>query len=89
MLKVDEKRKQRLKDKVKEITWRNKAVAKPLTFTFVKPNQTVGGWMRNKVRVAVLKQWKHPRMIYQNLIALNKRIGWNWSILCNTTWVDS
>ena len=93
-LRVDEKRKQRLKDKVKEITKRNKAVARPLAFTFIKLNQTArgwinyfsiacmktfmgefGGWMRHKARVAILKQWKKPRTIYRNLMALNKRFG--------------
>ena len=33
-----------------------------------------GEWMRHKVRVVIVKQWKHPRTIYKNLQILN-RIG--------------
>ena len=29
-------------------------------------------WMRHKVRVVILKQWKNPRTIYRNLMKLNK-----------------
>lgn len=29
-------------------------------------------WMRHKVRVVILKQWKKPRTIYRNLMKLNK-----------------
>jgi len=30
-----------------------------------------GEWMRHKVRVVILKQWKRPRTIYRNLMKLN------------------
>lgn len=30
-----------------------------------------GQWMRHKVRVVILKQWKKPRTIYKNLMKLN------------------
>ena len=33
-----------------------------------------GAWMRHKVRVVILKQWKKPKTIYKNLQKLN-RIG--------------
>lgn len=33
---------------------------------------TLGPWMRHKVRVVILKQWKKPRTIYRNLMRLNK-----------------
>lgn len=31
-----------------------------------------GPWMRHKVRVVILKQWKRPQTIYDNLMRLNK-----------------
>lgn len=31
-----------------------------------------GQWMRHKVRVVILKQWKRPRRIYRNLQKLNR-----------------
>jgi hypothetical protein len=31
-----------------------------------------GKWMRHKVRVVILKQWKKPRTIYRNLQKLNR-----------------
>ena len=31
-----------------------------------------GRWLRHKVRVVILKQWKRPRRIYQNLQKLNR-----------------
>ena len=31
-----------------------------------------GSWMRHKVRVIIVKQWKKPRTIYRNLQKLNK-----------------
>lgn len=34
-----------------------------------------GPWMRHKVRVVILKQWKRPRTIYANLMKLNKAFG--------------
>ena len=36
-----------------------------------------GPWMRHKVRVVILKQWKTPRTIYANLMKLNKKFGCN------------
>ena len=30
-----------------------------------------GPWMRHKVRVVILKQWKRPQTIYDNLMRLN------------------
>ena len=36
-----------------------------------------GPWMRHKVRVVILKQWKKPRTIYANLMKLNKKINCN------------
>lgn len=27
----------------------------------------LGGWLRHKVRVVIIKQWKRPRTIYKNL----------------------
>ena len=81
----------RLYDKVKEITLRKKAVAKPLVATFIKLNQTIKGWinyfrigsmklkmdvfgqwLRHKVRVIIIKQWKNPSTIYKNLSILNR-----------------
>lgn len=34
-----------------------------------------GQWLRHKVRVVILKQWKKPRRIYLNLQKLNQIIG--------------
>ena len=34
-----------------------------------------GPWMRHKVRVVILKQWKKPKTIYKNLMKLNKTFG--------------
>ena len=34
--------------------------------------ENYGSWMRHKVRVVIVKQWKRPRMIYKNLQTLNK-----------------
>ena len=31
-----------------------------------------GEWMRHKVRVVIIKQWKRPRTIYKNLTKLNR-----------------
>lgn len=38
-----------------------------------------GPWMRHKVRVVILKQWKKPRTIYANLMKLNKAFKCNMS----------
>lgn len=34
--------------------------------------QDYGAWMRHKVRVVILKQWKKPKTIYKNLQKLNR-----------------
>lgn len=34
-----------------------------------------GQWLRHKVRVVILKQWKLPRRIYKNLQQLNRIVG--------------
>ena len=41
-----------------------------------------GPWMRHKVRVVILKQWKKPKTIYKNLMKLNRAFG------CNMTHED-
>ena len=37
-----------------------------------------GQWLRHKVRVIIIKQWKLPRRIYINLQRLNKRYRCNF-----------
>lgn len=32
-----------------------------------------GGWLRHKIRVIVIKQWKKPKAIYRNLCYLNRK----------------
>ena len=32
-----------------------------------------GQWMRHKVRVVILNQWRKPKTIYKNLMKLNKK----------------
>ena len=39
-------------------------------------------WLRHKVRVVILKQWKNPMTIYKNLMKLNKAFD------CNMTHED-
>ena len=34
-----------------------------------------GQWLRHKVRVVILKQWKKPRTIYKNLIKMNRIVN--------------
>ncbi|WP_255465900.1 group II intron maturase-specific domain-containing protein [Catenibacterium faecis] len=34
-----------------------------------------GQWLRHKIRVIILKQWKKPRRIYINLQKLNKKLS--------------
>lgn len=34
-----------------------------------------GAWLRHKIRVIVLKQWKTPKTIYRNLCYLNRKYG--------------
>ena len=36
---------------------------------------TFGQWLRHKIRVIILKQWKKPKRIYINLQKLNKKLG--------------
>ena len=38
-----------------------------------------GPWLRHKVRVVILKQWKKPRTIYANLMKLNRAFDCNMS----------
>lgn len=38
-----------------------------------------GQWLRHKVRVIIIKQWKQPRTIYRNLQLLNKAMKANFS----------
>ena len=38
-----------------------------------------GEWLRHKVRVAILKQWKRPRRIFLNLQKLNRIVGCNFT----------
>ena len=33
---------------------------------------TFGPWLRHKVRVIIVKQWKKPKTIYENLMKINK-----------------
>ena len=35
---------------------------------------TFGQWLRHKIRVIILKQWKIPKRIYINLQKLNKKL---------------
>ena len=34
-----------------------------------------GQWLRHKVRVVILKQWKKPKTIFRNLMKLNRIVG--------------
>ena len=38
-----------------------------------------GQWLRHKIRVIILKQWKKPKTIYKNLMKLNKMFQCNMS----------
>lgn len=81
----------RLYTKVKEITCRKRATAKPTAYIFIKLDQTVKGWinyfrigrmkqkmevfgqwLRHKVRVVIVKQWKNCKTIRTNLLKLNR-----------------
>lgn len=76
----------RLYDKIRKITCRKKAFARPLSETVRMINQVVRGWinyykigsmktsmirfgmwLRHKVRVILLKQWKRPAKIFKSL----------------------
>ncbi|MDD3206752.1 MAG: hypothetical protein PHS74_13685 [Lachnospiraceae bacterium] len=35
--------------------------------------QEFGAWLRHKIRVIVIKQWKTPKTIYRNLCYLNQK----------------
>lgn len=35
----------------------------------------LGEWLRHKIRVIVMKQWKTPKTIYRNLCYLNRKHG--------------
>ena len=37
--------------------------------------EELGAWLRHKIRVIVLKQWKTPKTIYRNLCYLNRKYG--------------
>lgn len=43
---------------------------------------TFGQWLRHKVRVIILKQWKKPKTVYRNLMLLNRNFK------CNMTHED-
>ena len=89
---------QRLYDKLKIVLKRGKAIAKPLSETFIKVNQIVKGWinyfrigkmkikiarfgewLRHKIRVIIVKQWKKPLRIYKNLEKIRNRYKMNFS----------
>lgn len=91
-------RKQRIKDKIKQVLLRRKAIARPLSKTFTKVNQVIigwinyyrignmkrflnefGGWVRHKIRVVIIKQWKKPKTIYKNLKKLNEITNSNYT----------
>lgn len=38
-----------------------------------------GQWLRHKVRVVILKQWKRPETVYRNLQKLNRIVGCNFT----------
>ena len=38
-----------------------------------------GEWLRHKIRVIIIKQWKIPRRIYANLERLNKMLKYNFT----------
>lgn len=38
-----------------------------------------GQWLRNKVRVIIIKQWRGPRTIYKNLQKINKSYKCNFN----------
>ena len=99
MPKPADDRKQRLKDKIKEVLCRRKAAARSLIGTFIKVNQIIRGWinyfhigsmktwlrddfgpwLRHKIRVVIMKQWKRPKTIFRNLSTLNRMFGCGFS----------
>ena len=38
-----------------------------------------GQWLRHKIRVIIIKQWKKPKKIYKSLQLLNKKLPYNFS----------
>ena len=40
-------------------------------------------WLRHKVRVIIIKQWKRPKTIYKNLMKLNKIFKGGFSVVVN------
>ena len=38
-------------------------------------------WVRHKVHVVIIKQWKQPKRIYTNLMQINKALRCNFSML--------
>ena len=38
-----------------------------------------GQWLRHKIRVIIIKQWKKPRKIYKNLQLLNRKLPYKFS----------
>ncbi len=38
-----------------------------------------GQWLRHKVRVVILKQWKRPKTIYRNLQKMDRIVGCNFT----------
>lgn len=90
-------RKQRLRNKLREVTCRRKAAAMPLTVTVTKVNQIlrgwinyygigsmkvfmeeIGGWIRHRIRVIMVKQWKEPKTIAKGLKWYCKMFGLNF-----------
>ena len=88
--KPSDDRKAKLYAKIKEVTVRKVAIARPLSYTITKVNQIIQGWinyfrigsmrtfmyefgrwLRHKIRVIIIKQWKKPPTIYKNLTKLN------------------
>lgn len=41
--------------------------------------EELGEWLRHKIRVIIMKQWKRPKSIYRNLSYLNRK----YKIGCN------
>ena len=74
-------KKKKLKEKLSEYLRRGKAVARPLAVTIKRVNEItrgkfmkeLGEWLRHKIRVIVMKQWKIPKTIYRKLSYLNSK----------------
>ena len=39
----------------------------------MQPRQNFGQWLRHKIRVIVMKQWKTSKTIYKNLCCMNRK----------------